>query len=474
MEGHTSPIASVKPNSEPRIASPVTGGHRVPTAARRRCPTPTGPSRQASTRGGHADPENPQTKPDTPTGLAPALPVRPRPEQRTRWPARQPTRHRGMGLRHRRQPRRAAALTQPKRAAIGAATDRTPRATHPDLSKPAPPAGLALLDPQPSRRPNPDRPAVATHRHRDHRSRRTRPARRPVRGAVDRHPPRRQPHPHRRHPRPSRPLRRLGMERLPPRPGPLPHPGTAPRTPARRTPPRHTTPPHRRRTQQGHPPRPRRGAPPPPATPGPGRRRPRGRRAGLPQPATRQRRARATPHRHRQTRPAQRVRRRAPRRPQRRRRHNLVRRRAPGRRPDPALTPPPLADAMTGDRDSRVPPPRVGRDRRDLSPTGFCAQAALDTARNLNTLANKAENHALGSLQAELFHARVALNQLRTDLTLARADARTSPKDLDNAVARAVQAVANVDNVITHIHRQLGTRTWPHPELECNARRRLS
>ncbi len=158
---------------------------------------------------------------------------------------------------------------------------------------------------------------------------------------------------------------------------------------------------------------------------------------------------------------------------------------------------------MTGDRDSRVPPPRVGRDRRhlypgrgravnarftddeyaelaaaaelaDLTPTGFCAQAALDTARNLNTLANKAENHALGSLQAELFHARVALNQLRTDLTLARADARTSPKDLDNAVARAVQAVANVDNVITHIHRQLGTRTWPHPELECNARRRLS
>src|SRR6266508_6065321 len=152
---------------------------------------------------------------------------------------------------------------------------------------------------------------------------------------------------------------------------------------------------------------------------------------------------------------------------------------------------------MTGDRDSQVPPPRVGRDRRhlypgrgravnarftddeyaelaDLTPTGFCAQAALDTARTLNTLADKAENHALGSMQAELFHARVALNQLRTDLTLARADARTSPKDLDNAVARAVQAVANVDNVITHIHRQLGTRTWPHPELECNARRRLS
>src|SRR6266508_3820772 len=98
---------------------------------------------------------------------------------------------------------------------------------------------------------------------------------------------------------------------------------------------------------------------------------------------------------------------------------------------------------MTGDRDSQVPPPRVGRDRRhlypgrgravnarftddeyaelaDLTPTGFCAQAALDTARTLNTLADKAENHALGSMQAELFHARTALNQLRTDLTLAR------------------------------------------------------
>ncbi len=32
---------------------------------------------------------------------------------------------------------------------------------------------------------------------------------------------------------------------------------------------------------------------------------------------------------------------------------------------------------------------------------------------------------------------------------------RTSPQDLDKAVARAVQAVADVDRLITRIHRRL-------------------
>jgi hypothetical protein len=64
-------------------------------------------------------------------------------------------------------------------------------------------------------------------------------------------------------------------------------------------------------------------------------------------------------------------------------------------------------------------------------------------------------------LASYLLAPRVALNQRRTDLLLARADERTSPEDLDQAVTLAVQAVASMDNVITRIRRQLGARARP-------------
>ena len=139
---------------------------------------------------------------------------------------------------------------------------------------------------------------------------------------------------------------------------------------------------------------------------------------------------------------------------------------------------------MSADRDGRGPRSRPGRDRRhlfpgrpravnarftddeytelaaaadraELTPTGFCAQAALDAARTLHTITDQAEYQALGNLQAELFQARVTLNQLRAELNLAREDGRTSPHDLDKAVARTVHAVADVDSVTTRIHRWL-------------------
>jgi uncharacterized protein (DUF1778 family) len=139
---------------------------------------------------------------------------------------------------------------------------------------------------------------------------------------------------------------------------------------------------------------------------------------------------------------------------------------------------------MSADRDDRVPRPRTGRDRRhlfpgrpravnarftddeyaeladaadlaELTPTGFCAEAALDTARDLHTITERAEYQILGRLQAELFQARVTLNQVRTELNLARDDERTSPHDLDKAVARTVHALADVDSVISGIHRRL-------------------
>lgn len=52
-----------------------------------------------------------------------------------------------------------------------------------------------------------------------------------------------------------------------------------------------------------------------------------------------------------------------------------------------------------------------------LTPTGFCAHAALDAARSLHTgTAERMEHEALSNLQAELFQVRVALNQLRAEL----------------------------------------------------------
>jgi uncharacterized protein (DUF1778 family) len=94
-----------------------------------------------------------------------------------------------------------------------------------------------------------------------------------------------------------------------------------------------------------------------------------------------------------------------------------------------------------------------------LTPTGFCAHAALDAARNLHAgTTERMEHEALANLQAELFQARVTLNQLRAELNLAREDDRSSPQDLDTAVTRTVHAVADVDSAITRIHHRLAQR----------------
>lgn len=52
-----------------------------------------------------------------------------------------------------------------------------------------------------------------------------------------------------------------------------------------------------------------------------------------------------------------------------------------------------------------------------LTATSFCANTALDTARSLHTgTAERMEREALGNLQAELFQARITLNQIRAEL----------------------------------------------------------
>jgi uncharacterized protein (DUF1778 family) len=91
-----------------------------------------------------------------------------------------------------------------------------------------------------------------------------------------------------------------------------------------------------------------------------------------------------------------------------------------------------------------------------LTPTGFCAHAALDAARHLHTGTTvRMEHQTLTNLQAELFQARVALNHLRAELSRTRHDERASPDGLDTIIARAASALADLDAVVSRVHRRL-------------------
>lgn len=65
------------------------------------------------------------------------------------------------------------------------------------------------------------------------------------------------------------------------------------------------------------------------------------------------------------------------------------------------------------------------------------------------------EHQALGSLQAELFQARITLNQLRAELNRTREDSRATADDLDKAIARAADALTDLDSIASRIHRRL-------------------
>jgi hypothetical protein len=107
---------------------------------------------------------------------------------------------------------------------------------------------------------------------------------------------------------------------------------------------------------------------------------------------------------------------------------------------------------------------RVHRDRDPadqfgFTPTGFCAQAALDAACHLHTdTAERMEHESLGNLQAELFQARITLNQLGAELEDTRNDPRAWTDDLDKTIARAAHALTDIDGAISRIHRRLARR----------------
>jgi uncharacterized protein (DUF1778 family) len=150
-------------------------------------------------------------------------------------------------------------------------------------------------------------------------------------------------------------------------------------------------------------------------------------------------------------------------------------------------------NAGTPAEPGRVPRPRAGRDRphlfpgrprgvnarftddeyaelataadkAGLTPTGFCAQAALDAARGLDTnTAERVERQTLSSLQAELFQARTTVNQLRTELAQHLDAVNPTTAHVDEIVTGAAHLLTDLDGAISRIHHRLGrNRTGDH------------
>jgi uncharacterized protein (DUF1778 family) len=91
-----------------------------------------------------------------------------------------------------------------------------------------------------------------------------------------------------------------------------------------------------------------------------------------------------------------------------------------------------------------------------LTPTGFCAQVALDAARNLHSsTVERMEHEALGNLQSELFQARITLNQLRAELARHLDTDNQDTPDLDETIVNTARSLAGLDAIISRIHRRL-------------------
>jgi hypothetical protein len=89
----------------------------------------------------------------------------------------------------------------------------------------------------------------------------------------------------------------------------------------------------------------------------------------------------------------------------------------------------------------------------------YCAQAALDTARNLHTDSpERAHRQALAAFQAELLHIRVALNRISAERGRIRDATGAAPHDLDSTIANAAGTLTQLDDTITRIHHQLASR----------------
>ncbi|MTK05436.1 hypothetical protein [Micromonospora sp. CP22] len=102
-------------------------------------------------------------------------------------------------------------------------------------------------------------------------------------------------------------------------------------------------------------------------------------------------------------------------------------------------------------------------NRAGLTPTGFCADAALAAARSTTApgalIAGTGVTRAeLAAMQRELFAARTAITRTGTNLNQATAALNATgeaPIWLDHAVKRCVQALDRLDALVADIDRRL-------------------
>lgn len=151
---------------------------------------------------------------------------------------------------------------------------------------------------------------------------------------------------------------------------------------------------------------------------------------------------------------------------------------APGAPIDPTTSTGPAAPGRryrprgTSVRDQRLTPRfteaelsqiKAAADAAQMTVTGFCALAALAVTRRKPGEAGRAGEapagvEELAELQRELFAARNAVNRTGVNLNQAVAALNSTgrpPVWLEHAVSRVVNAVAEVDTVVTQIHRRL-------------------
>ena len=107
---------------------------------------------------------------------------------------------------------------------------------------------------------------------------------------------------------------------------------------------------------------------------------------------------------------------------------------------------------------------RAAAEAAQVTLTGFCALAALAMARRSGGSRSAGDTSApgveeLAEMQRELFAARNAVNRTGVNLNQAVAALNASgqpPVWLEHAVDRVTRSVAEVDAVVTRIHRALG------------------
>jgi hypothetical protein len=95
--------------------------------------------------------------------------------------------------------------------------------------------------------------------------------------------------------------------------------------------------------------------------------------------------------------------------------------------------------------------------REGLTPTGFCARAALAVARGAPA-PERARFEALAALQAELFDARTAVVRTGVNLNQAVAALNTTgspPPWLVRATQHCERSLQGLDDVVDAIHRRL-------------------